>query len=72
MKRMYLWSVVCMISIEWIERAEKDKYFFEDLDRRRNQGKPTSQEFSEDEMRQLRLFRDGAFFFYENSSANYQ
>jgi hypothetical protein len=56
----------------WIDTAEKDKYFFEDLDRRRQNGKPTSQEFNEDEMRQLRLFRDGAFFFYENPMADYQ
>ena len=56
---------------EWIRKAETDVYFFKDLDERRNQGKPTSQVFSENGMRQLRLFRDGAFFFYENSSANY-
>jgi hypothetical protein len=56
----------------WIATAEKDKNFFEDLDRRRQNGKPTSQEFNEDEMRQLRLFRDGAFFFYENPMADYQ
>jgi ubiquitin thioesterase CYLD len=55
-----------------IEKAEKDKSFFEDLDRRRNEGRPTSQIFNDSEMRQLRLFRDGAFFFYENSAVNYQ
>jgi ubiquitin thioesterase CYLD len=57
---------------QWIDNAEKDKYFFEELDRRRQSGKPQSQEFKEDGMRQLRLFRDGAFFFYENSTADYQ
>jgi hypothetical protein len=56
----------------WIEIAEKDQYFFENLDRRRSEGRPTSQKFNEPEMRQLRLFRDGAFFFYENSAINYQ
>jgi hypothetical protein len=55
----------------WIDAAENDKYFFEDLDRRRRSGKPTVQEFNKDEMRQLRLFRDGAFFFYENASVYY-
>jgi len=55
----------------WIEIAEQDKYFFEDLDRRRNQGRPTSRIFNDSEMRQLRLFRDGAFFFYENPAINY-
>jgi ubiquitin thioesterase CYLD len=57
---------------QWVDQAERDKYFFEDLDKRRNRGEPTSQTFNENEMRQLRLFRDGAFFFYENSSVNYQ
>jgi ubiquitin thioesterase CYLD len=56
----------------WISEAEKNQYFFEELDSRRKQGKPTSQTFNEDEMRRLRLFRDGAFFFYENSVVNYQ
>ncbi|CAF0721456.1 unnamed protein product [Rotaria sp. Silwood1] len=56
----------------WIDDAEQDKYFFEDLDRVRSQARPSSQKFDENGMRQLRLFRDGAFFFYENSSVNYQ
>jgi ubiquitin thioesterase CYLD len=69
-------NVACVSRVpdfdRWIEIAEQDKFFFEDLDRRRNQGRPTSQTFNESEMRQLRLFRDGAFFFYENSAINYQ
>jgi hypothetical protein len=55
----------------WIDNAEQDKYFFEKLDRRRSEGKPTAQEFTEDEMRLIRLFQDGAFLFYENSVVNY-
>ena len=51
---------------QWIIEAENEPNFFEDLDRRRNQGRPTAQIFDENGMRQLRLFRDGAFFFYEN------
>ncbi|CAF4166757.1 unnamed protein product, partial [Rotaria socialis] len=57
---------------KWIETAGKDKYFFPDLDDLRKQARPSSQKFSENDMRRLRLFRDGAFFFYENSSVNYQ
>ena len=56
----------------WIDRAIEDDYVLKDLDRRLKSGRPTTQEFSEDEMRQVRLFRDGAFFFYENADANYQ
>jgi hypothetical protein len=58
---------------EWIRVAEdKNRNYFAELDRRRRSGKPTSQEFDVDEMRRLRLFRDGAFFFYENPMADYQ
>jgi hypothetical protein len=57
---------------KWIDQAERDKSFFKNLDKRRNRGGPTSQTFNENEMRQLRLFRDGAFFFYENISESYQ
>jgi hypothetical protein len=57
---------------EWIKEAENNDNYFEDLDRRRNQRKPTSQVFDEVEMWRLRLFRDGAFFFYENPVADYQ
>ena len=56
---------------KWIDDAENDKYFFEDLDKRRQSGKPMAQEFKGDRMPQLRLFRDGAFFFYENASVDY-
>ncbi|CAF1358165.1 unnamed protein product [Rotaria sordida] len=56
----------------WIDGAEQNTDFFEDLDRLRKQARPSSQKFDENAMRQLRLFRDGAFFFYENSSVNYQ
>lgn len=56
----------------WIDRAEQDRYFFDDLDRRRSEARPTSQKFDENDMRLLRLFRDGAFFFYENSSVTHQ
>ncbi|CAF2483068.1 unnamed protein product [Rotaria sp. Silwood2] len=56
----------------WVEEAEQNKYFFQDLDKLRSQARPSSQKFDENAMRQLRLFRDGAFFFYENSSVNYQ
>lgn len=56
---------------QWINKAEQDKRFFDDLDERRSRPGPTSQTFNENSMRQLRLFRDGAFFFYENSSINY-
>jgi hypothetical protein len=56
---------------QWIAIAENDQHFFENLDRRRQNGRPTAQEFSEDDMRRLRLFRDGAFFFYENASIEY-
>jgi hypothetical protein len=69
-------NIPCVSSLpkfdRWIDTAEKDECFFEDLDRRRRSGKPTSQEFNEDEMRQLRLFRDGAFFFYGNPVVDYQ
>jgi ubiquitin thioesterase CYLD len=57
---------------QWIEQAENDQDFFKKLDERRSRAKPTSQTFDENGMRQLRLFRDGAFFFYENSNVNYQ
>ncbi|CAF1427872.1 unnamed protein product [Rotaria magnacalcarata] len=57
---------------KWIETAGKDNYFFLDLDDLRKQARPSSQKFTENDMRRLRLFRDGAFFFYENSSVNYQ
>ncbi|CAF1533721.1 unnamed protein product, partial [Adineta steineri] len=51
---------------QWINDAEKGKdEFFNWLDDRRGKRQPTSQTFSENSMRQLRLFRDGAFFFYE-------
>ena len=56
----------------WIDDASKDENVFKSIDRRLSSGKPTAREFSEDEMRQVRLFRDGAFFFYENADANYQ
>jgi hypothetical protein len=57
----------------WIDEAEDGKdEFFNRLDQLQKDGRPTSQKFSENGMRQLRLFRDGAFFFYENSSVNYQ
>jgi ubiquitin thioesterase CYLD len=69
-------NVPCVSSVadfdQWIQGAEDDTYYFEDLDKRRSQGKPTSQVFNEFEMRRLRLFRDGAFFFYENPVADYQ
>jgi ubiquitin thioesterase CYLD len=70
-------NVSCVTSVpnfdRWIDDAEKNEdFFFEELDRRRKQGRPTSHTFNEDGMRQLRLFRDGAFFFYENSAVNYQ
>ncbi|CAF3333204.1 unnamed protein product [Rotaria sp. Silwood1] len=55
----------------WIDDAEQDKYFFQGLDRIRSQTRPSSQKFDENAMRQLRLFRDGIVFFYENSSVNY-
>ncbi|UJR26358.1 hypothetical protein I4U23_007691 [Adineta vaga] len=52
---------------QWIDDAERDTdHFFTSLDDRRRQARPTSQKFDEHGMRQLRLFRDGAFFFYEN------
>ncbi|CAM4847274.1 unnamed protein product, partial [Rotaria magnacalcarata] len=54
------------------ETAGKDNYFFPDLDELRKQARPSSQKFTENDMRRLRLFRDGAIFFYENSSVNYQ
>ncbi|CAM4807712.1 unnamed protein product, partial [Rotaria magnacalcarata] len=57
---------------KWIETAGKDNYFFPDLDELRKQARPSSQKFTENDMRRLRLFRDGAIFFYENSSVNYQ
>ncbi|CAF1039545.1 unnamed protein product [Adineta steineri] len=57
---------------QWIDDAEKRKDdFFNWLDDRRGKRQPTSQTFSENSMRQLRLFRDGAFFFYENANVNY-
>ena len=57
----------------WLAEAEKGgEGFFNVIDARRAGPGPMSQRFNEDELRQLRLFRDGAFFFYENSSVNYQ
>lgn len=56
----------------WLDEPTRNKYFFEDLELIVRDPRPTSQKFSEDEMKQLRLFRDGAFFFYENSTVNYQ
>ncbi|CAF1446772.1 unnamed protein product [Adineta steineri] len=51
---------------KWIDDAEKGKDdFFNWLDDCQEKRQPTSQTFSENFMRQLRLFRDGAFFFYE-------
>lgn len=56
----------------WIDEASEDDYVFKNIDRRLKSGIPRTQEFTEDEMRQVRLFRDGAFFFYEDANANYQ
>ena len=55
----------------WLSDAE-GSYFFEDLDRRRQESRPTSQKFSDEEIRKIRLFRDGAFFFYRNRDATPQ
>ena len=57
---------------QWINDAKQDGYFFQDIDRRRSSGKPLAREFVGSEMWKLRLFRDGAFFFYENPDATYQ
>ena len=54
----------------WINEAESDNDYFKCLDQRRNQAGPSSVKFRENEMRQLRLFRDGAFFFYEKLNVN--
>lgn len=57
---------------QWIERAQRDgDEFFRDLNIRLEDARPMSRKFSEGDMRQLRLFRDGAFFFYENANVNY-
>ena len=56
---------------EWIATAEREEQFFLKLDERLQQGKPLSRVFDDDGMRQLRLFRDGAFFFYENPTITY-
>mgnify|MGYP001072004406 CR=1 FL=1 len=56
---------------KWIADAEKDDELFKDMDRRRGPGLALSKEFPGDNMKKLRLFRDGAFFFYENPTANY-
>lgn len=57
----------------WLNEADKGgEKFFERIDDRRAGPGSISQRFSDDQLRQLRLFRDGAFFFYENSSVNYQ
>lgn len=56
----------------WIDTAEKKQdTFFNELDDLRRQARPMSQKFSPDDMRRLRLFRDGAFFFYENANVSY-
>ncbi|CAF0977775.1 unnamed protein product [Adineta ricciae] len=57
---------------QWIDKAEDtSQHFFDYLDNLRRRAGPMSQKFSPDDMRRLRLFRDGAFFFYENANMNY-
>ncbi|CAF0978459.1 unnamed protein product [Adineta ricciae] len=56
----------------WIDEAEDtSQNFFDHLDKLRRKTGPLSQKFSPDDMRRLRLFRDGAFFFYENANMSY-
>ena len=55
----------------WIKETENQR-FFNDLDRRRNAFGSTAQKFSDVEIRMIRLFRDGAFFFYRNPNATSQ
>lgn len=50
----------------WLDRAENDAMFFQALDERRNSGQPERRTFSSDELQMIRLFRDGALFFYES------
>ena len=57
----------------WLDEAQKGaEKFFGRIDDRRAGAGSISQRFTEDQLRQLRLFRDGLVFFYENSSGNYQ
>ena len=57
---------------QWIDEASKDENVFKSIDRRLKSGISIAEEFNQGEMRQMRLFRTGVFFFYENADANYQ
>lgn len=48
-----------------VDQAENDQNFFGKLDLRRNKPGALVKKFTADEIRMIRLFRDGAFFFYE-------
>ena len=58
---------------QWLSEPSRNPRFFTQLDATlQDQTKPMSQKFNENEMHRLRLFRDGAFFFYENATRDYE
>ena len=57
---------------QWLSEAWRNPRVFTQLDATLQDPRPTSQKFNDNEMRRLRLFRDGAFFFYENAACDYQ
>ena len=66
-------SCVCPVSNfdQWLNEAERGgEKFFDRIDDRRTGPGAMAQRFNEEELRQLRLFRDGLVFFYELSTTN--
>lgn len=57
---------------QWLQDPLKDVGFFNNLDAKLQSSQPMVAKFTENETRRLRLIRDGAFFFYENTTCDYQ
>ena len=57
---------------KWLSEAERKETFYEELDAVVKDPRPLVQKLDENGQRRLRLFRDGAFFFYENAGVDYQ
>lgn len=55
----------CPEFIDWLNAATGEGDFFEKLERKRTGPGSMADKFPGDSLRKLRLFRDGAFFFYE-------
>jgi ubiquitin carboxyl-terminal hydrolase CYLD len=56
----------------WLNAAATDSSFFDNLDDTRREPNTKLLKLQENSFQRLRLFRDGAFFFYKNPAVNYQ